>query len=173
MSLKSFDDFCAKMINGELVQQKDIFDERQTLVRSRITIRALWIFIFTACLNILIMECGLQWCESYVLSTAIFGAAANLYWVIDNARCGTLFGINGTASATTQAAMFFGDALLIPLILNNEEADLSSFFFHNNMISEYFAVIIAGVLLIISSAITMSSAYRYRKQNGNDKKPRS
>lgn len=87
MSLKSFDDFCAKIVNNDpITTQKDIFDERQTVVRSQLTTRALWAFVIMSGINLIIMECGPQWCESWVLSTALFGAIAYLYWVCANAR---------------------------------------------------------------------------------------
>lgn len=165
MSLKSFDDFCAKIINNEPVQQKHIFDERQTLVRSQITIRALWLFIITSGINILIMECGPQWCESYVLSTAIFGALAVLYWVSANARRGTLFGINGTMSEASQAALFFADGLLIPVVfIAHDNTEPSDFFFRNGMVSEYLAAIIAGVLLCAAAFVMFTSLNQYKKR---------
>ena len=55
MSLKSFDEFCAKIINGKPVE-KEIFDERQKLVRTQITVEAFKVFTVTACVNVLIME---------------------------------------------------------------------------------------------------------------------
>lgn len=165
MSLKSFDDFCAKIINNDPVQQKDIFDERQTLVRSQITIRALRLFIITSGINILIMECGPQWCESYVLSTAIFGAIAVLYWVSANARHGTLFGINGTISAASQAWSFFADGLLIPIVfITHDDVDPSEFFFRSSMVSEYLAAIIAGVLLCAAAFVMFTSLNQYKKR---------
>lgn len=173
MSLKSFDEFCAKIVNNDPVQQKDIFDERQTLVRSQITIRALWLFIITSGINILIMECGPQWCESYVLSTSIFGALAVLYWVSANARRGTLFGINGTMSATSQAVMFFADGLLIPIVfITHGDTDIQGFFFRGGMVSEYLAAIIAGVLLCAAAFVMFTSLSQYKrslKENIDDK----
>ena len=54
MSLKSFDDFCAKIVNNDpIVSQKDIFDERQTVVRSQITTRALWAFVIMSGISLL------------------------------------------------------------------------------------------------------------------------
>lgn len=170
MSLKSFDDFCARIVNNDPIQEKEIFDERQCIVRSRITIRALQAFAAMAGLNILIMECGPQWCESYVLSTAILAAAAYLYWVIANARRGSLFGVNGAGSAAVQASAFLVDGLLIPFVLfDNEEGDLlTNFFFRNGMVSEYLAAAIAGVLLIIGAAVMMSEVHRYNKAKKKD-----
>lgn len=169
MSLKSFDDFCARIINNDPVQQKHIFDERQTLVRSQITIRALWLFIITSGINILIMECGPQWCESYVLSTAIFGALAVLYWVSANARHETLFGINGTMSASSQAWIFFADGLLIPIVfITHDDADFSNIFFRSGMVSEYLATIIAGILLCAAAFVMFTSLNKYKKRLKNE-----
>lgn len=169
MSLKSFDDFCAKMISGESVQEKEIFDERQKLVRSQLTIRALWAFVIAASVNILVMECGPQWCESTVLSTAMFGAAAYLYWVIANARRDTLFGIGNSSSFT--AGAFFADGLLIPLAFINrgEGNNAAGFLFRNGMVSENLLAIIGGVLLIIAAAVMSSSYYHHRKSQNSEK----
>lgn len=163
MSLKSFDEFCAKMVSNEPIQQKEIFDERQKLVRSQLTIRALWAFIIAACVNIIVMECGPQWCESTVLSTAVFGAAAYLYWVIANARRDTLFGVGNSSSVN--AAMFFADGLLIPVmfITHSESENAPGFFFRNGLVSENLLAIIGGILLIITAAVMSSSFYHHHK----------
>lgn len=167
MNLKSFDDFCARMVNNEPVQQKEIFDERQKLVRSQLTIRALWAFVIAASVNIIIMECGPQWCESWVLSTAMIGAAAYLYWVIANARRGTLIGVSGT-SAVSQSVMFFADGLMIPLVFIKNDADeeqITNFFINNGMVSENLLAIFAGIFLIVAAAVMSSAAYHYRKEH--------
>lgn len=170
MSLKSFDDFCAKMVSNEPIQQKEIFDERQKLVRSQLTIRALWAFVIAASVNILVMECGPQWCESTVLSTAMLGAASYLYWVIANARRDTLFGIGN--SSASNAAMFFADGLLIPLVfISHDEGDQTAgFFFRNGMVSENLLAIIGGILLIIAAAVMSSSYYHHQKAEKDNKK---
>ena len=129
MSLKSFDDFCAKIVNNDPIPQKDIFDERQTIVRAQLTTRALWLFVITSGINLLVMECGPQWCESYVLSTALFGTIAYLYWVCANARRGSLFGINGTATVSSQIGFLFGDAVILPIAIMTDE-DNSDFLEH-------------------------------------------
>ena len=170
MSLKSFDDFCAKMINNEPVQNKAILDERQSIVRSRITIRALWAFIIMAVVNLMVMECGPQWCESWVLSTAIFGAIAYLYWVYANARQGSLFGINGTSTVAVQAVILITDGILIPLLVcfdgDNPEF-FTNFFVRNGMISEYFAGTFSCVLLMISAIVMAVNIRKSKRENKN------
>lgn len=168
MSLKSFDDFCAKIVNNDpTVPQKDIFDERQTVVRSQITTRALWTFVIMAGINLLVMECGPQWCESWVLSTALFGAVAYLYWVCANARRGTLFGVNGTATIASQAGFLFGDAVILPvaIMMDKDNSDfLEHFFVRNGMVSEYFAATLGCVLMLTAGIVMAVSISNYRKR---------
>lgn len=171
MSLKSFDKFCEKVINGESVQQKEIFDERQTLVRSQITIRALWTFIIVTGINLLIMECGPQWCESWVLSTALFGAFAYLYWVIANARHGSLFGISGTWSVTQQAVMLICDGIILPLVICNDEDNsdfFANFLIRNGMVSEYFVSVLICVVLLAAGIVMAVNVRKYKANRDSE-----
>lgn len=173
MSLKSFDDFCAKIINNDpTIPQKAIFDERQTLVRSQITTRALWAFVIMSGINLLIMECGPQWCESWVLSTALFGAIAYLYWVCANVRRGSLFGVNGTATVASQVGFLFGDSIFIPiLILSDKEPNdvIENFFIRNGMVSDYFMIVLNGILLLTSGIVMAVCIADQRKKEKADK----
>ncbi|MBD5384277.1 MAG: hypothetical protein HDR72_04690 [Ruminococcaceae bacterium] len=167
MSLKSFDDFCAKIINNDPIPQKDIFDERQTIVRAQLTTRALWAFVIMSGINLLIMECGPQWCESWVLSTAFFGAIAYLYWVCANARRGSLFGIHGTATLSSQIGFLFGDSIFIPIaILSDKEPNdvIGGFFIRNGMVSDYFMIVLNGALLLTSGIVMAICVGNHRKR---------
>ena len=167
MSLKSFDDFCAKIVNNDPIEQKVIFDERQSIVRSQLTTRALWTFVIAASINLLIMECLWQWCESWVMSTAIFGAAAYLYWVAANARRGTLFGINGTMSVLHQTVFIFGDCIIIPILIfsDKEHTDIASnFFIRNGMVSDYFAITAACALYLAAGIVMAVSVRKFKKK---------
>lgn len=166
MSLKSFDDFCAKIVNNDPIPEKEVFDERQNMTRLQLTKRALWLFVITSGINIIVMECGPQWCESRVLSTAFFGAAAYLYWVAANIRHGSLFGLHGTAPVSSQIGFLFGDTVFIPLlILSDKEHDdvIGNFFIRNGMVSEYFMTVLNGAILLTSGIVMAVSAYRYKK----------
>lgn len=172
MSLKSFDDFCAKIVNNDPIEQKVIFDERQSIVRSQITVRALWAFVIMTSINLTIMECGLQWCESWVLSTAIFGAIAHLYWVTANAKRGSLFGLNGTVPIFNQTLFIFGDSIFIPLMIFSDEdhADIAtSFFIRNGMVSDYFAMVLAAVLWLTSGIVMAVNIRKFKKKELEEK----
>ena len=47
MSLKSFDKFCERLILSEPGSQKEVFDERQNVMRSRLAIEALFMDFYT------------------------------------------------------------------------------------------------------------------------------
>ena len=59
MSLKSFDNFCAKMVNNEPLSQKEILDERQKITRQKITLQAVILFAIMCVANTPIMDFGL------------------------------------------------------------------------------------------------------------------
>lgn len=167
MSLKSFDDFCAKIVNNDPIEQKEIFDERQLIVRSQITKRALWAFVIMSGINLIIMECGPQWCESWVLSTAFFGAAAHLYWVAANVKHDSLFGLHGTVPITSQTGFLFADSIFIPILILTDDSNTdvaANFFVRNGMVSEYFMLVLDSALLLAAGIVMAVSVREYKKR---------
>lgn len=167
MSLKSFDDFCAKIVNNDPIEQKEVYDERQNMIRTQLTKRALWLFVIMSGINLIVMECGPQWCESWVLSTAFFGAIAHLYWVAANIKRGSLFGLHGTAPIVSQIGFLFGDGLFIPVLIltDDSNADVAAnFFIRNDMVSEYIMWVLDSVLLLAAGIVMAVSVRNYRKK---------
>lgn len=56
MSMKSFDKFCERMITAEPGSEKEIFDERQNVMRMRLAIEALLICVGLIFINSIIAE---------------------------------------------------------------------------------------------------------------------
>ena len=172
MSLKSFDEFCAKIVNNDpLEQQKEIFDERQRIIRTQITVEAFKVFTVCVCVNILIMEAGPQWCESYVAATALFLGIAYIYWLIRNAAKGSLFGVKGTVPLKTQGAMLLGEGILFSYItvFNNKDPEpAENFFVHDKMLSEEFVMLIFCVMCIAAAVTIFFLAHNYNKKEKND-----
>lgn len=167
MSLKSFDDFCAKIVNNDPIEQKEIFDERQLIVRSQITKRALWLFVIMSGINLIVMECGPQWCESWVLSTAFFGVIAHLYWVAANIKRGSLFGLHGTTPIVSQISFLFADSIFIPILILTDDSNTdvaANFFIRNDMVSEYIMWVLGSVLLLAAGIVMAVSVRNYRKK---------
>ena len=170
MSLKSFDDFCAKVINGDPVDTKDVFDKRQSVLRTRITMEAMRLFIILTCLNMVIMEAGPAWCESIVAPTGVFYMIAYIYWLIKNSLKSSLFGLKGTISLTNQAIIVFSLGIIMPFFIAGEREDFfECFFIRNGMVSENVILMLFCVLCIISEITVVVLARRYNKRRSEDK----
>ena len=169
MSLKSFDDFCAKMVNNEPLQRKDIFDERQKLVRSKILIQSLTLFGALVSINTLIMECGPQWCESYFAPIALFAAICYLYYIIRNSAQGSLFGLDGTSSQTFTACIVLTECVFIPLFkfLNADEKTEFTII-NNGMLSEKFVLLLFYIIGIAVSLTVILLARRFKKSQNEE-----
>ena len=78
MSLKSFDKFCENMIKGEPVDNKEIFDERQKMVRSRLAMEAMTVYVCLSLLASMSYEFIYQWAESITIAFMTLGAAVSM-----------------------------------------------------------------------------------------------
>ncbi len=99
MSLKSFDKFCEKAIpaDSSAAYEKEIFDERQKIILSRLSIEALGICLGICLINALIMDLGYKW-SSYCPSMLLIMSVCTVYYLIRCAAKGCLFGISGFRS---------------------------------------------------------------------------
>ncbi len=113
MSMKSFDKFCESIIMNDPKSRKEIFDERQKIVRKSIYTEALIGYSTAVFLNTLIMEGVYQWCESHVAPMLALALAAVIYCEIRCAVKGVLIAVNGTFSRTFSGVycIFMGSVL--------------------------------------------------------------
>lgn len=95
MSLKSFDKFCENMIKGEPVDNKEIFDERQKMVRSRLAMEAMTVYVCLSLLASMSYEFIYQWAESITIAFMTLGAACMVYYHLRCSAKGCLIGVNG------------------------------------------------------------------------------
>ncbi|MGN1422965.1 MAG: hypothetical protein ACI4XA_06280 [Oscillospiraceae bacterium] len=160
MSLKSFDKFCGKMVNNEPINEKTVFDERQNQLRLRYTLEALIVFASASFLNTLIMECGGQWCESYVMPMVLFAAVSYLYWVMRNAVKATLFGIHGP---TTGIAFTAFAVMNISIFFPETSEEWSTFFINNGVVGVDFVMVISDVLFFCSGLAVLIAAHKFKK----------
>lgn len=169
MSLKSFDEFCEKMINGEPIDNKDIFDERQSVLRTQITVQAMKLFIVCACVNITIMECGWQWCESYIASTALFFEIAYIFWLIRNAKHGSLFGIKGTKPLEYQASVMLAEGVILQLYMFTERNDFfEHFFVRDGRVSENLILSLLFAMCIAAAVTIFILSRKYKKEKAEE-----
>ena len=149
--------------------EKEIFDERQRAVRSRITRRALWAFSILTAVNLFVIECGLRWCESAFAATLVFVAAARLYWVIANVRCGSLYGVHGTAPGAEQVCMLVAVAIVDPIVTQyhhkHYEDFWTYFFVRDGAAAEPVLLLISYALLIIAAVIIGFAKPKEKKED--------
>lgn len=161
MSLKSFDKFCERLILAEPGSEKDIFDERQTLIRERITFNSVLLFAGLSSVNAFTMDCGFQWCGMYFAPMILFYVVSYIYWIIANACKDSLFGVKGTGFVKANAISMIiisGGNLLIKA-LDEEEFSIIK----NGMLSVEFIGAIAFTLLLITGIVALVLAHRYEK----------
>lgn len=169
MSMKSFDKFCEKLITGEPIPQKEIFDERQSVLRTKSLVIALTGFGSLCAANTMLMERGLKWSESYFAPIAIFMAVCYLVFLLDSARRGALFGVSGTAKATMTAILFVVQgAVFILLNIDNEEPFCV---IKDGMVSKVFLMMLFFVMEIVCGIVTIVLAHKFNKsqESGEEK----
>ncbi|MDE7229030.1 MAG: hypothetical protein K2N56_00990 [Oscillospiraceae bacterium] len=154
MSLKSFDKFCEKMILGEPANQKEIMDERQKIVRTRILVEALVIFSGLSFINCWVMDMAYQWTETYAAPMMMFFMICMIYF---NIRCfakGCLIGINGGGQAKFTAfyAIFMGALSLIRDVFRDESERA---LFSDGKLTDDLCILITWILFIVFGAVSL------------------
>ena len=155
MSLKSFDDFCAKMVNNEPLNYSAVyFDERQKIVRSKILIETLTLFGIAVTLNTLIMEWGLKWCEGYFAPIAVFMALCYLYYILRSVKQGTLFGVENPPSTKVGAIFCIIECIYFPL-MNFTGKDSEFLAAKDGMLTTHFVLLIFYVIAVIDAILVL------------------
>lgn len=152
MSLKSFDKFCESIILNDPKSRKDIFDERQRQIRSKITLESLLIYVTAVFVNTAVMENAYMWCESYAAPMLLLMIACCFYWMIRNAAKGTLFAVNGSFSNkfTGIYGMFMSVMFGISAVFKLEEGES---FIRNGAVTKSFMFLVTFVLIFVFSLI--------------------
>lgn len=178
MSLKSFDKFCERMILSEPQSQKDIFDERQNQIRSKLLIESLIVFACFSSLMVLVMEASYQWCESYVAVLMLTAALCYLWWVLRNLYYGSLFGVRYTQTHYT-ACVMIAECLIFTFLLfddyilgdNEDQTDVAKdFFINDGRLSEDIVICVALAVMLISSVIILFAVHRKKKEEAAEEK---
>lgn len=154
MSLKSFDKFCEKMILGEPASQKEIMDERQKIVRTRILVEALVIFSGLSFINCWVMDMAYQWTETYAAPMMMFLMICMIYF---NIRCfakGCLIGINGGSQAKFTAfyAILMGALSLIRDVFRDESERA---LFSDGKITDDLCIMITWILFLVFGVVSL------------------
>ncbi|MBD5128736.1 MAG: hypothetical protein HDT43_02245 [Ruminococcaceae bacterium] len=166
MSLKSFDKFCERMILSEPGSQKEIFDERQKIVRLRISVEALLIFGCSAILNCMIMEECYKWAESQLAAMALLMAVCLLYWQVRCAAKGCMIGTNGKFPQTA-TGIFIIVLSVMGLIRFFDEFGKPYFIIKDGAVSKNF---IGGAVMLIFLAVGIFTLCVIRHENKREER---
>ena len=167
MSLKSFDNFCAKMVNNEPLSQKEILDERQKITRQKITLQTAIIFAIMCVSNTLIMDFGLKWSESYAAPMMWFYLASIIYWLIVNSFKGSLFGIEGTIHVKRNGFVLVFISVVNSLALLNDEKELVVM--KDGALTNRFMMLIMLIMALLLGIFSFILAFCYnRKQKSQN-----
>ena len=162
MSLKSFDNFCAKMVNNEPLSQKEILDERQKITRQKITLQTVVLFAILCVVNSMIMDFGLKWSESFAAPMMWFYIASVIYWLVANSVKGSLFGIEGTIHVKRNGFVFIFISVVNGLALITDEKELVVL--KNGVLTNRFMMLIMLVMALMLGIISFILAFRYNRK---------
>ena len=167
MSLESFDKFCEKMIMGEPGSEKEIYDERQNQIRTKLTVEALWVYV---CLSgIFAVTCNeIMWCESVFSLMAFSASVSYLWWVIRNVVKSSLFGVKGNTTLSTAVLLIFeGFIYILQTIDDTDEGE--NLIINEGIITDNFVILVALVLMIITGIIIFVANHQRNKLSDKDR----
>lgn len=163
MSLRSFDKFCESLINPDLESQKEIFDERQNIIRSKLIIEALLIYAGATLINCITMELFYKWAESQFSSMLLIMALCLLYWLIRCCAKGCIVSASGIQfqKNSTLAVFIGGGAFLIRFLFCIGE---EGFPITDGKISDDFIFLLSFAIMILCGVIKRYAIYREERR---------
>lgn len=171
MSMKSFDKFCEKLITAEPGSEKEIFDERQNVMRMRLAIEALFICVCLILINGIVTEMVVkyQWAEYMMTADLLFAVLSMLWWIIRCAVKGCLVAVSGRIAQKTAAVMsvLVGalNGLRYALDIGEE-----SFLIKDGRLSADFVFLICFALMIVCGIFMFTAIRREEKREETERK---
>lgn len=171
MSMKSFDKFCERMITAEPGSEKEIFDERQSVMRMRLAIEALLICVGLIFVNGVISEMIIerQWAEYMSAVNLLFVVLCVLWWIIRCAAKGCLVAVSGRTAQKTSAVM----SVLIGALNGVQYAfkiGSEDFLIKDGRLSVEFVVLLCFALMIVCGVFLFTAIRREEKREEAEKK---
>ena len=154
MSMKSFDKFCENLILKAPGSEKEIFDERQKIIRSGLTLEALKVFIAVSFANCAVMDFIYKWAETFFSPMILILCLCALYWLIRNGIKGTLTGVNGLYAKRYSAIMLIiiGSLNLVRYAFDLGEGN---FIIKDGMITSDFLLMMSFIIVIVCGVTTL------------------
>ncbi len=167
MSMKSFDKFCENIILGEPASQKEIFDERQKLQRTQLTVEALLVYGIMSAIAVMANEIGYQWCEGNFELMVLCMALCLLWWVVRNASKGSLFGVSGKGTEYSAIIALIWCPFYASTFFLNPEKEFTVV--SSGMLSNEFVVSTAFIFYFAAAIVTLILKIRENKREKSSK----
>lgn len=171
MSMKSFDKFCERMITAEPGSEKEIFDERQNVMRMRLAIEALLICVCLILITGIVTEMIIerQWAEYMSTVNLLFIVLCVLWWEIRCAVKGCLVAVSGRITQKLSAVMsvLVGALNGLRYALDIGEED---FLIKDGKLSADFVFLICFALMIACGVFMFTAIRREEKREEAEKK---
>ena len=169
MSLKSFDKFCEKMILAEPGSEKEIFDERQKQIQTRLGIQSMVCFIFMMLVHCVVSDFFCKWSESNTFPFLLFAFICLIVFIIRASVKGCYVGVNGG-----KGRYFASGICILTGLLNGFRAfwavkERSFVIIDNGVIINSFLELFIYVLMIVTGILTII----FIKKNANENKEQS
>lgn len=171
MSMKSFDKFCERMITAEPGSEKEIFDERQNVMRMRLAIEALFICVCLILINGIVTEMVVkyQWAEYMMTADLLFAVLSMLWWIIRCAVKGCLVAVSGRIAQKTAAVMsvLVGASNGLRYAIDIGEDD---FLIKDGRLSTEFMFLLCFALMIACGIFIFTAVRREEKREETERK---
>lgn len=167
MSLKSFDKFCEKLITSQPGSGRDVFDERQKIMHTKITVETLAILCVAGFVNCVIMDTVYRWAESYAPTLLLIGMICVMYNIIRCATSGCYVGLNGNFTRKYTAVLMLVASVFItvPRFLSLIEKGAVIV---NGALSDDFLFAVSFALLAVNGLIALIVLRRIDKNNSSE-----
>lgn len=170
MSLSSFDKFCENMIKGEPVDNKEIFDERQKMVRSKLAMESMIVYICASLFACLSYEFIYRWAESITFALMPLGVICMVYYHLRCSAKGCLIGVNGLKIKRNSGwtMIVVGGWNMIRYIIGVFDGEGGFLAVKDGMLTvDFLAVLTFGVIVILGIIICVKISRLKKSEAGN------
>lgn len=164
MSLRSFDEFCKKMILAEPGSEKEIFDERQKQIQVHLVIQSMVCFILLMLIHCVVSDYFYKWSETSVLPFLLFAMISVIFYIIKSGIKGCFIGVNGGFSRYVPAFMcvLLGFMNSFRAFMEIEESHF--IIIKNGAITDSFLGLCTYVLMAVSGILTLLFIKKFGKE---------
>lgn len=154
------------MILSEPGSQKEVFDERQKIMRSRLATEALLVYAAASVLLCMSVEFIYRWAESCCFLLIALGVICAVYYQIRCSAKGCLIGVNGlTAKNYSGWTMIFMSCFqIIRSVIEASDYESGEFFLREGMLTVNFFATLTFTAILIWGIIISVKISRLKKR---------